>query len=103
MRGESANRAHFVCKAGSRLLRILLIESARKLSGKDGKLNRFYLHLCGRRGRPKAKVAIARKLLVRARIVAHSADRFWNPPPTLIIVDETRADSNLDSSPQSLY
>jgi hypothetical protein len=71
MRRESATRAHFVCKAGSRLLRFLLIEAAQKSLGGDGKLNRFYLHLCGRRGRPKDKVAIARKLLVRAWIMEH--------------------------------
>jgi hypothetical protein len=43
MRRESATRAHFVCKAGSRLLRFLLIEAAQKSLGKDGKLNRFYI------------------------------------------------------------
>jgi len=71
MRRESATRAHFVCKAGSRLLRFLLIEAAQKTLGKDGKLNRFYFHICGRRGRPKAKVAIVRKLLVRAWIMEY--------------------------------
>jgi hypothetical protein len=71
MSRESGARAHFVCKAGSRLLRFLLIEAAQKSLGKREKLNRFYLHLCGRRGRPKAEVAIARKLLVRAWIMEH--------------------------------
>jgi hypothetical protein len=71
MRRGSATRAHFVCKADSWLLRFLLIEAAQKSLGKDGKLNRFYLHLCGQRGRPKAKVAIARKLFVRAWIMEH--------------------------------
>ena len=71
MSRESATRANFVCKAGSWLLPFLLIEAAQKSLGKDGKLNRFYLHLCGRRGRLKAKFAIARKLLVRAWIMEH--------------------------------
>jgi hypothetical protein len=34
MRREAATRAHFVCKAGSGLLRFLLIEAAQKTLGK---------------------------------------------------------------------
>src|SRR5213596_2490830 len=46
----------------------------RRLNGhwgrkKDDDLKRFYRRLADRRGRPKAKVAVARKLLVRSFIM----------------------------------
>jgi len=68
---SSADRVRWngISKAGSRLLRFLLIEAAQRSLGKDEELKRFYLHLSGRRGRPKAKIAIARKLLSRAWIM----------------------------------
>jgi transposase len=58
-----------ISKAGPRLLRFLLVEAAQKSLGEDEEMNQFYLQLSQRRGKPKAKVAIARKLLVRAWIM----------------------------------
>jgi len=57
-----------ISKAGSRLLRFLLIEAAGVAIKYDDELKRFYLHLLHRRDWRKAKVAVARKLLVRAWI-----------------------------------
>jgi transposase len=58
-----------ISKAGSRLLRFLLIEAAGVAIKYDDELKRFYLHLLHRRDWRKAKVAVARKLLVRAWIM----------------------------------
>ena len=58
-----------ISKAGSRLLRYLLVEAAQTAVRKDEDLKRFYKRLAERRGRPKAKVAAARKLLIRAYIM----------------------------------
>src|SRR5438876_2218311 len=58
-----------ISKAGSRLLRYLLVEAAQTAVRKDEDLKRFYQRLAERRGRPKAKVAAARKLLIRAYIM----------------------------------
>lgn len=58
-----------ISKAGSRLLRFLLIEAAGVAIKYDEELKRFYLHLLHRRDWRKAKVAVARKLLVRAWIM----------------------------------
>ena len=58
-----------ISKAGSRLLRYLLVEAANIAVRKDEDLKRFYQRLAQRRGRPKAKVAAARKLLIRAYIM----------------------------------
>lgn len=58
-----------ISKAGSPLLRFLLVEAAQHAARADQALKDTYKHLCARRGRPKAKVAIARKLLVRAYIL----------------------------------
>jgi transposase len=58
-----------ISKAGSRLLRFLLIEAAGVAIRYDDELRRFYLHLLNRRDWRKAKVAVARKLLVRAWIM----------------------------------
>jgi transposase len=71
MERSSAERKRFlgISKAGSRLLRYLVIEAAHTAVKKDGDLKRFYHHLQERRGRPKAKVAVARKLLVRSYIM----------------------------------
>jgi transposase len=58
-----------ISKAGSRLLRHLMVEAANVAVRRDEELKRFYQRLADRRGRPKAKVAAARKLLIRAYIM----------------------------------
>ena len=58
-----------ISKAGSRLLRHLMVEAANVAVRHDEELKRFYQRLADRRGRPKAKVAAARKLLIRAYIM----------------------------------
>lgn len=58
-----------ISKAGSTLLRFLLIEAAQHAARADSELRNTYQHLSVRRGKPKAKVAVARKLLVRAYIL----------------------------------
>jgi hypothetical protein len=49
-----------ISKEGSRLLRFLLNEAGHTTCRKDPELKRFYQRLVHRRGRPKAKVAVAR-------------------------------------------
>lgn len=58
-----------ISKAGSRVLRFLLVEAAQTASKGDPELKRFYLRLLHRHGKPKAKVAVARKLLIRSYIL----------------------------------
>jgi transposase len=71
MERSSAERKHFlgISKAGSRVLRYLLVEAAHTAVKKDDDLKRFYQRLVARRGRPKAKTAAARKLLIRSYIM----------------------------------
>jgi transposase len=68
---SSAERQRFlgISKAGSRLLRYLLVEATHTAVRYDEDLKRFYQRLAQRRGRPKATVAAARKLLIRAYIM----------------------------------
>ena len=68
---SSAERIRFlgISKAGSRILRYLLVEAAHVAVRKDEELKRFYQRLAARRGRAKAKTAAARKLLIRAYIM----------------------------------
>lgn len=68
---SSAERAIYlgISKAGSRMLRYLLVEAVQTAVRYDEDLKRFYKRLVERRGRPKAKVAAARKLLIRAYIM----------------------------------
>jgi transposase len=68
---SSAERQRFlgISKAGSRMLRYLLVEAVQTAVRHDEDLKRFYKRLAERRGRPKAKVAAARKLLIRAYIM----------------------------------
>ncbi len=68
---RSAERAIYlgISKAGSRLLRYLTVEAAHTAIRYDEDLKRFYKRLAERRGKPKAKVAVARKLLIRAYIM----------------------------------
>lgn len=67
----SAERALYlgISKAGSRMLRYLLVEAVHTAVRYDEDLKRFYKRVAERRGRPKAKVAAARKLLIRAYIM----------------------------------
>ena len=58
-----------ISKAGPRVLRFLLVEAAQTASQGDPELKRFYLRLLHRHGKPKAKVAVARKLLIRSYIL----------------------------------
>jgi transposase len=58
-----------ISKAGSRMLRYLLVEAVHTAVRYDPDLDRFYKRVAERRGRPKAKVAAARKLLIRAYIM----------------------------------
>lgn len=58
-----------ISKQGSRLLRFLLNEAGQTAARKDPQLRQFYQRLRQRRDKPKAKVAVARKLLVRSFIM----------------------------------
>jgi transposase len=58
-----------ISKAGSRLLRYLLGEAAQVAVRTDDELRSFYRRLAQRRGKAKALVAPARKLLVRCFIM----------------------------------
>lgn len=71
MERSSAERKRFlgISKAGSRVLRYLLVEAAHTAVKKDDELKQFYQRLVRRRGRPKAKTAVARKLLIRSYIM----------------------------------
>ena len=68
---SSAERQRFlqISKGGSRVLRFLLVEAAHTALRKDAELKRFYQRLAERHGRPKAKVAVSRKLLIRTYIM----------------------------------
>lgn len=58
-----------ISKAGSRLLRYLLVEAGQTAARSDEQLRDFYQQVMKRRGKAKAKVAVARKLLVRTFIM----------------------------------
>ena len=58
-----------ISKAGSRVLRFLLVEAAQSACKGDPELKRFYRRLSHRHGKAKAKVAVARKLLIRSFIL----------------------------------
>ena len=58
-----------ISKAGSKLLRFLLNEAGQTAARRDPQLQQFYKRLLQRRDKPKAKVAVARKLLVRSFIM----------------------------------
>src|SRR5215831_1468885 len=67
----SADKYHHghITKQGSTLLRFVLGQAAAHAARMDADLKRTYFTLMHRRGRPKAKVAVARKLLVRLFIM----------------------------------
>jgi transposase len=62
-------RLGHIRKQGSALLRWILGQAAPLAARADADLKRLYFTLLHRRGRPKAKVALARKLLVRLYIM----------------------------------
>jgi transposase len=68
---SSAERKAYgsISKAGSRLLRYLLVEAGQTAAKSDEQLRDFYQQVMKRRGKAKAKVAVARKLLVRLFIM----------------------------------
>jgi len=67
----SADKYHLgkITKQGHALLRWILGQAAPLAARADGELKRAYFAVLHRRGRPKAKVALARKLLVRLYIM----------------------------------
>jgi transposase len=62
-----------ISKHGSRLFRHLLGQAAQAC--RDKKIRQFYLEVSRRRGRPKAKVAAARKLLINCYVMLRGRDR----------------------------
>lgn len=66
---DERRRMGSISKAGSRLMRFLLNEAGHTAARYDPELKRFYKRLLHRRDKPKAKVAVARKLLVRSFIM----------------------------------
>jgi transposase len=71
MEDSSADRKVYggISKAGSRLLRYLLIEAGQTAAKDDEQLKQFYRRLLPRRGKARAKVAVGRKLLIRCFIM----------------------------------
>ena len=61
-----------ISKAGSRLLRYLLVEAGQTACKHDQQLKQFYRRLVPRRGKARAKVAVARKLLIRCYIMGRN-------------------------------
>ena len=74
MEDSSAERKAYggISKAGSKLLRYLLVEAAQTAAKDDEQLKQFYRRLLPRRGKARAKVAVARKLLIRCFIMDRS-------------------------------
>jgi transposase len=68
---SSAERVRYgpISKAGSRHLRFLLVEAAQIAIRRDAQLKSFYCRIQRRHNHQKAKVAVARRLLVRAFIM----------------------------------
>lgn len=56
-----------ISKHGSRLVRFLLVQAAN--TTRDKRLREFYQRVSRRRGKPKAKIAVARKLLINSYIM----------------------------------
>lgn len=74
MEDSSAERKVYggISKAGSRLLRYLLVEAGQTAAKDDEDLKQFYRRLLPRRGKARAKVAVARKLLIRCFIMGRA-------------------------------
>jgi transposase len=66
---DERERMGAISKQGSRWLRFYLVEAAQVARRKDADLDRVYKRLSLRRGHAKAKVALGRRLLVRAFIM----------------------------------
>lgn len=66
---DENRRVGSISKQGSRWLRFYLVEAGQVACRKDAELKRVYLRIKSRRGHATAKVAIARRLLVRAFIM----------------------------------
>ena len=68
---SSGGRQRFghLTKQGNRLLRFLLVEAGQSASREDPGLRRTYKRLTFRKGKSIAKVAIARKLIIRLYIM----------------------------------
>lgn len=66
---DERQRMGAISKQGSRWLRFYLVEAAQIAIRKDADLARVYKRICVRGGHAKAKVAIGRRLLVRAFIM----------------------------------
>jgi transposase len=62
-------RLGHISKQGSALLRWVLGQAAPLATRGDAGLKRIYFAVLRRRGRPKAKVALARRLLVRLYVM----------------------------------
>jgi transposase len=58
-------RLGHISKQGSPFLRGLLVEAAQSAAHHDVELRRYYVRLAMRKGKALAKVAVARKLLVK--------------------------------------
>jgi transposase len=71
MERSSAEKKRYlgISKAGSRLMRFLLIEAAQTAIKGDPNLRKFYVRLAPKRGFARAIVAVGRKLLVRSYIM----------------------------------
>lgn len=71
MEDSSADKKRYgkVSKAGSRLLRFLLVEAGQTAAMHDPQLRAFYRRIRDRRKSGRAKVAVARKLAVRGFIL----------------------------------
>jgi len=74
MEDSSAERKAYggISKAGSRLLRYLLVEAGQTAAKHDQQLKQFYRRLLPRRGKARAKVAVARKLLLRCFLMGRA-------------------------------
>jgi transposase len=74
MEDSSAERKVYggISKAGSRLLRYLLVEAGQSAVKGDQHLKQFYRRLLPRRGKARAKVAVGRKLLIRCFIMGRA-------------------------------
>jgi transposase len=98
---SSAGKKRFlgISKAGSRLLRFLLVEAAQTAVKGDPELKRFYRRLESRRGRPTAKVAVARKLLVRAFIMMRDEIDYAEFKRRAVVARFTRENARSEGSP----
>ena len=68
-RSDERYRMGAISKQGSRWLRFYLVEAGQMAIRKDAELAHVYKRVALRRGHAKAKVAVARRLLVRAFIM----------------------------------